>query len=196
MVLAVETVAASTTATLLTATTNLRTIRKTTNKKFSKQKWEEKEQYVYNKRQNNEFAHEMTWTQNSPDDQGSISGRFILKTQKMILDVALLSTQHYKMRVKLSNPGNGLAPSPTLRCRSYWKRKPSGRPRLRSPTYLYENEYRYNEKEKERIGYLVSELNHYKWIKQIGTKEIRDWSWLNRKCDALGIVPEIVIRQC
>ena len=31
-----------------------------------------------------------------PGDQGSIPGRVIPKTQKMVLDAALLNTQHYK----------------------------------------------------------------------------------------------------
>ena len=34
------------------------------------------------------------------EDSGSIQGRVILKTQKMVLDAALLSTQHYKVRIK------------------------------------------------------------------------------------------------
>ena len=33
-------------------------------------------------------------------DRGSISGRVIPKTQKMILDATLLSTQHYKVTIK------------------------------------------------------------------------------------------------
>ena len=37
---------------------------------------------------------------NSPGDWGSIPGRVIPKTQKMVLDAALLHTQHYKVRVK------------------------------------------------------------------------------------------------
>ena len=37
---------------------------------------------------------------NDPGDQGSIPGRVIPKTQKMVLDSALLSTQHYKVRIK------------------------------------------------------------------------------------------------
>ena len=37
---------------------------------------------------------------NGPEDQGSIPGRVIPKTQKMILDATLLNTQHYKVRVK------------------------------------------------------------------------------------------------
>ena len=47
---------------------------------------------------------------NGPGDLGSIPGRVILKTQKMVLDVFLLKTQHYKV---WSNPGKGVAPSPT-----------------------------------------------------------------------------------
>ena len=43
--------------------------------------------------------------------------------KKMVLDATLLSTQHYKVRsrVKWSNPGNGVAPSPTPWYSSYWK---------------------------------------------------------------------------
>ena len=37
---------------------------------------------------------------NGPRDQGSIPGRVISKTQKMVLDAALLNTQHYKVRIK------------------------------------------------------------------------------------------------
>ena len=33
-------------------------------------------------------------------DGGSIPGRVIPKTQKMVLDVALLNTQYYKVRIK------------------------------------------------------------------------------------------------
>ena len=33
-------------------------------------------------------------------DQGSIPGRVIPKTQKMVLDAVLLNTQHYKVRIK------------------------------------------------------------------------------------------------
>ena len=41
----------------------------------------------------------------------------------MVLDATLLNTQHYKLRIKVkwSNPGKGVAPSPTSRCRSYRK---------------------------------------------------------------------------
>ena len=37
---------------------------------------------------------------NGPGDQGSIPGRVIPKTQKMVLDAALLNTQHYKVRIE------------------------------------------------------------------------------------------------
>ena len=61
---------------------------------------------------------------NGPGDLGSIPGRVIPKTLKMVLDTTLLNTQHYKVRFKgkvLSNPGNGVAPSPTPWCSSYRK---------------------------------------------------------------------------
>ena len=38
---------------------------------------------------------------NGPGDQGSIPGRIIPKTQKMVLDAALLNTQHYKVQIKV-----------------------------------------------------------------------------------------------
>ena len=37
---------------------------------------------------------------NVPGDQSSISGRFIPKTPKMVLDSSFLNTQHYKVRFK------------------------------------------------------------------------------------------------
>ena len=37
---------------------------------------------------------------NGPGDQGSIPGQVIPKIQKMVLDATLLSTQHYKVRIK------------------------------------------------------------------------------------------------
>ena len=42
----------------------------------------------------------------------------------MLLDTSLLNTQQYKVyvsRVKWSNSGKGVAPSPILWCSSYWK---------------------------------------------------------------------------
>ena len=37
---------------------------------------------------------------NGPEDQGSIPGQVIPKTQKMVLDASLLNTQHFKVRIK------------------------------------------------------------------------------------------------
>ena len=37
---------------------------------------------------------------NEPGDMGSISGRVIPKTLKMLLDTSLLNTQQYKVRIK------------------------------------------------------------------------------------------------
>ena len=54
---------------------------------------------------------------NDPRDRGSIPGRVV----SMLLEAALLNTQHYKVSVKWSNPENEVAPSPTLRYGSYWK---------------------------------------------------------------------------
>ena len=49
--------------------------------------------------------------------------------QKMVLDASLVNTQHYKIYIKgkWSNPENGVAPSPTPWCSSYWK-EPLGHP--------------------------------------------------------------------
>ena len=37
---------------------------------------------------------------NGPGDRGSIPGRVIPKTQKIVLDTPLLNTQQYKVRIK------------------------------------------------------------------------------------------------
>ena len=37
---------------------------------------------------------------NDPEDRGSIPGGVIPKTHKMVVDAALLNTQHYKVRIK------------------------------------------------------------------------------------------------
>ena len=37
---------------------------------------------------------------NGPGDRGSIPGRIIPKTQKMVLDATLLNIQHYMVRIK------------------------------------------------------------------------------------------------
>ena len=43
----------------------------------------------------------MSWVfANGPGNRGSIPGRVIPKIQKMLLDAALLNTQHYKVKTK------------------------------------------------------------------------------------------------
>ena len=53
---------------------------------------------------------------NVPGDLGSIPGRIIVKTQKMVLNAALFNTQRYKVRIKgkveQSKERRGVAPSP------------------------------------------------------------------------------------
>ncbi len=60
---------------------------------------------------------------NGPGDLGSIPGRVIPKTQKWYLmpPCLTLSNIRYVSRVKWSNPGKGVAPSPTPWCISYWE---------------------------------------------------------------------------
>ena len=60
---------------------------------------------------------------NGLGDLGSIPGQVIPKTQKMVLDASLLNTQHYKVRIKgkIEQSREGVAPSPTPWCSSYRK---------------------------------------------------------------------------
>ena len=60
---------------------------------------------------------------NDPGDLGSIPGRVIPKTQKMVLDASLLNTQHYMVRIKgkVEQSREGVVPSPTRWCSSYRK---------------------------------------------------------------------------
>ena len=58
---------------------------------------------------------------NGPGHRSSILGRVIPKTKKMVLDAALLNTQHYKVSIKgkVEQSREGAAPSPTLWSSSY-----------------------------------------------------------------------------
>ena len=59
---------------------------------------------------------------NGLGDLGSIPGRVIPKTLNkwyLIPPCLTLSNIRYVSKVKWSNPGKGVAPSPTPRCRSY-----------------------------------------------------------------------------
>ena len=71
-------------------------------------------------------------------DRGSIPGRVIPKTQKMVLDAALLETQHYNVQIK-GKVKQSREWSSALFYTSVWyllKREPSSYHRLRSPTLL------------------------------------------------------------
>ena len=50
-----------------------------------------------------------------PGDQGSIPGRVIPKTQKLVHDATLLNTQHYKVMIKgkVEQSREGVTPSST-----------------------------------------------------------------------------------
>ena len=59
---------------------------------------------------------------NGPEDLCSISGRVIPKKKWYLISPCLaLSIIRYVSRIKWSNPGKGVAPSPTPQCSSYWK---------------------------------------------------------------------------
>ena len=62
---------------------------------------------------------------NGPEGRGlgSIPGRVILKTKKMVLDSSLVNTHDYSVRIrgKWTNPGKGVVPSCTYLCSNYWK---------------------------------------------------------------------------
>ena len=63
---------------------------------------------------------------NGPVDRSSIPDRLIPKTQKWYLIPPCL-THHYKVRIKgkWCIPQQGVGPSPTSWCSSYWKGEPS-----------------------------------------------------------------------
>ena len=60
---------------------------------------------------------------NGPRDRSSLPSRVIPKTQKMVLNAALLNIQHFKVRIKgeVQQSREWSGASLTRRCRSYWK---------------------------------------------------------------------------
>ena len=61
---------------------------------------------------------------NGLGDRASILGWVIPKTQKMVFDASLLTTQHYKVQIKgkvEQSRETKSKPSPTPWCCSYWK---------------------------------------------------------------------------
>ena len=73
-----------------------------------------------------------TWVQSQIES----CQRLKKKKKNLIPPCLTLSIIRYGSRVKWSNPGKGVVPSPTTWCRSYWKRERSSHPRLWSPTLL------------------------------------------------------------
>ena len=101
---------------------------------------------------------------NGPGDLGSIPGRVIPKTQKMVLHASLLNTQHYKVQIKgkVEQPREGVAPSRTLWCSSY--RKGSLRVTLDYGRQLYFTH--------STIRYFIPEIKH---VPVIALHFIRHW---------------------
>ena len=79
--------------------------------------------YIYNKKIYRLIGQVGRLFINGPEDLGSIPGRVIPKTLKMVLDTSLLNTQQYKVHIKgkveQSCESIGVAPSPTPWCSSY-----------------------------------------------------------------------------
>ena len=74
---------------------------------------------------------------NDPGDRRSIPGRVIPKTQKMVLDAALLITHHYKVRIikgKMEQSWEWSTALPYISVLKLLKREHFGHSRLRSPT--------------------------------------------------------------
>ena len=99
------------------------------------------------------------------EDRGSIPGRVIAKTKKMVLHVTLLRTQQYLIEVwikgKLERSWEWSCDLPY----TSMKREPLGYPQLRSPTFLHTHThthtyiyiyiYIYIERERERERILM-----------------------------------------
>ena len=76
---------------------------------------------------------------NGPIDRGSISDRVIPKTWEILLDISLLNTHRYKVRIKCRMERSKVRSSalPNISAYLLMKREPFGRPRPRSPTFLF-----------------------------------------------------------
>ena len=82
---------------------------------------------------------------NSPGDRGSIPGRVLTMTQKMIINAFLLNTQPFKIRIKgkCCNPWKGISPTLHLGVVAIEKRA------LGSPSTTVANLLTYNNKNKD-----------------------------------------------
>ena len=86
--------------------------------------------YIYIERECSPIARE-TWVQSQVESYQR------LKKWYLMPPCLTLSIIRYGSRVKWSNPGKGVAPSPTPWCSKLLKREPSGHPRLWSTIYIY-----------------------------------------------------------
>ena len=113
-------------------------------------------------------------TANGLGNWGSIPGRFIPKTQKMVLDTFLLNAQNYKIWIKSkwSNPGKRVVPSQHLSVVAIEKRA------FRSPSTM--------------VGQLICSVLHPmenfrtlpQWLSWIWHLTI--WWWGSSYAEALG----------
>ena len=69
------------------------------------------------------FHHLIGLVSNGPGDLDSIPARVIAKTLKMVIDISLLNTHHYKIRIKskVEQSRERSSALRTLQCSSYWK---------------------------------------------------------------------------
>ena len=125
---------------------------------------------------------------NGPGDLGSIPGRVIPKTQKMVLDASLLNTQHYKVRIKgkVEQSREGVAPSPTP-CSSY--RKGSLRVTLDYGRQLY-------------FTYLAHRLFEYWKYREMNTRALihiqgrNPWGVVAKELDCDFVINELEFQSC
>ena len=85
-------------------------------------------------------------------ETGSIPGRVIPKTQKMVPDTSRLNTQHYKVRIKgkVQQSREKISIPTTPLYNSYWKESPWVTIDYSCPLYLYLL--------KEKSSYMISNL--------------------------------------
>ena len=122
-----------------------------------------------------------------PWDLGSIPGRVILKTLKMVPDTSLLNTQQYKVRIegKVEQSRERSSSLPSLRCSSY--RKGSLRIALDYGHQLYFLLIRKDKKKLNQICFYIKE-EHFNgrfffiffpfWLYKFYENELHRYIWL------------------
>ena len=111
-----------------------------------------------------------------------------------------LSIIRYGSRVKWSNPGKGVAPSPTHWCSKLSKREPSGHPRLWLPTLIYFYLLLYilwddwpifmisasNEHLQQEFEYTLLKPDCHSWWMQSGREDTLEERYAIKFCSKLG----------